>query len=115
MVTLQTLEKDLSRISKHFHVSREIIMRRLLILDKISRQKYQNYTDNQQKKYKDTPQQSGGAPPYHNRLLNVSGVYFARTAFTAYYEDKITISELASAFSNCDTKYLSEIESDISA
>ena len=115
IVKLQTLEENLSKISKQFHVSPEVIMRRLLILGKISPRKYQTYRTSQQKKYKDTPQQSGGAPPYHNRLLNVSGEYFARTAFTAYYEDKITISELASAFSNCDTKYLSKIESDISA
>ena len=115
IVKLQTLEENVYRISKHFHVSPEVIMRRLLILGKISPRRYQTYRTSQQEKYKDTPQQSGGAPPYHNRLLNVSGEYFARTAFTAYYEDKITISELASAFSNCDTKYLSKIESDISA
>ena len=115
IVEMQTLEENLSKISKHFHVSTEVIMRRLLILRKISQRKYQTYRNSQQKKYKDTPQQLGGAPPYHNRLLNVSGEYFARAAFTAYYEDKITISELASAFSNCDTKYLSKIESAIFA
>ena len=115
IVKLQTPEENLSKISKHFHVSPEVILRRLLILKKISQRKYQTYRNNQKKKYKDTPQQPGGAPPYHNRLLNVSGEYFARTAFTAYYEDKITISELASAFSNCDTKYLSKIESTIFA
>ena len=115
VVKLQTLEEDLSKISKHFHVSREVIMRRLLTLKQISERKYQTYRKSQQKRYKDTPQQSGGASPYYNLLLNVSGEYFARTAFMAYYEDKITISELASAFSNCDTKYLSEIESAIFA
>ncbi len=115
IIKLQTPEENLSKISKHFHVSSEVILRRLLILKKISLRKYQTYRNNQQKKYKDAPQQPSGAPPYHNRLLNVSGEYFARTAFTAYYEDKITISELASAFSNCDTKYLSKIESTIFA
>ena len=115
VVNLQTLEEDLSKISKHFHVSREVIMRRLLTLKKISQRKYQNYRKSQQKKYKAASAKSSGAPAYYNLILNVSGEYFARTAFTAYYEDKITISELAAAFSNCDTKHLSEIESVIFA
>lgn len=114
IVDMQTLEEDLPKISKHFHVSREVIMRRLLTLNKISERKYQIYRKNQQKKYKATSSKPG-APPYYNLILNVSGEYFARTAFTAYYEDKITISELAAAFSNCDTKHLSEIESVIFA
>lgn len=110
MVKLQTLEKELSRISKHFHVSPEVIMRRLLTLDKIPQQYYETYRKSQQEKYKGKSNQAGGIRPYHNRLLNTSGEYFARTAFTAYYEEKITISELASVFSNCDTKHLFEIE-----
>ena len=113
MIKLQMLEKELSRISKHFHVNPEVIMRRLLTLDRISQRHYERYRKFQQEKYKGKSKSSGGIGPYHNRLLNTSGEYFARTAFTAYYEDKITISELASAFSNCDTEHLSKIESAI--
>ena len=114
IVKLRTLEEDLPKISKHFHVNPEVIMRRLLTFKKISRRKYRTYRNSQLKKYRNAPKRGGGHPPYSNRLLSVSGEYFARTAFTAYYEDKITISELASAFSNCDTKHLSKIESRIS-
>ncbi len=114
LINLETLQEDLPQISKHFHVSPEVIMRRLLTLGKISTQNYQTYRDSQLAKYQEAPAGTGGAP-YHNRLLNTSGEYFARTAFTAYYEDKITISELASAFSNCDTKHLAKIESTIFA
>ena len=114
MVRLQTLEAELPRISKHFHVSRETIMRRLLILGKISPHNYQRFRNIQRKKYRNAPKPPGGPRPYHKRLLSASGEYFARTAFTAYYDQKITRAELASVFSNCDTKHLSEIESDIS-
>lgn len=114
IVKLQTLEVDLPKISKHFHVSREAIMYRLLILGKISEPNYQKYKNNQLEKYRNAPKPQGGPRPYYQRLLSASGDHFARTAFTAYYEDKITISELASAFSNCDTKHLSKIESRIS-
>ena len=115
MVKLQTLEKELSKISKHFHVSPEVIMRRLRTFGRISEQRYETYRKSQQEKYKGKSEQSGGIRPYHNRLLNASGEHFARTAFTAYYEEKITISELASVFSNCDTKHLFKIESHIFA
>ena len=115
MIASQNFDEELSKISKHFHVSGEVIMRRLLILRKISPRKYQAYRKDLQRKYKSDSTKSGGGPPYHNLLLNVSGEHFARTAFTAYYEDKITISELVSAFPNCRTKHLSKIESAIFA
>ena len=114
-INVETLEEYLPRISKSFHVSPEVIMRRLLTLGKIPRHDYQAYRNRQLAKYKNTPAGTGGAAPYHNRLLNTSGEYFARTAFTAYYEQKITRAELASVLSNCDTKHLAKIESTIFA
>ena len=113
VIKLQMPEKELSRISKHFHVNPEVIMRRLLTLDRISQQHYERYRKFQQKKYKGKSKSSGGIRSYHNRLLNTSGEHFARTAFTAYYEQKITRAELASVLSNSDTKHLAKIESAI--
>ena len=113
IVNLETLQEDLPGTSKFFHVSPEVIMRRLQTLGAISRRDYQAYRSQKLAKYRDTPERGGGAAPYHNRLLNTSGEYFARTAFTAYYEQKITRAELASVLSNSDTKHLSKIESAI--
>ena len=113
IVNLETLQEDLSKTAKFFHVSPEVIMRRLLTLGMISRRNYQIYRSRQLAKYRDAPGRSGGATPYHNRLLNTAGEHFARTAFTAYYEQKITRAELASVLSNSDTKHLPKIESAI--
>ena len=113
MVTPRAIEKELPKISKHFHVSPEVIMRRLLTLRKISDEEYQTYRNSQLEKYKSTRGQSGGPVPYHNRLLNTYGEHFARIAFTAYHEDKITIAGLSSAFSNCATKHLRAIDNQI--
>ena len=99
-----------TRLSKHFRVSPEFIMGRLLTLGYIPQQKYQAYGSNQQKKHKDRAS-TGGPTPYHNRLLNATGERFARTAFTAYYEEKITLADLSDAFSKCDPKHLPKIES----
>ena len=46
-------------------------------------------------------------------MLTVS--FLQRTAFTAYYEDKITLAGLTSVFSYCNTKQLRKIESKIFA
>lgn len=113
IVNMETLEEDLPEIKKYFQVSSEVIMRRLLILKKISNRKYREFRKEQQKNY--NQQNNKFAPPPHTRLLNISGELFARTAFSAYYDEQITMSELSSFFSNCDTKHLTEIESAIFA
>ena len=113
-VNLKTIDIDLPQFAKHFRVSPEVIMRRLQTLGFLSRQEYQAYRNTQLAKYKDsTP--SGGPIPYHTRLLNVAGEHFARTAFTAYYEQKITLADLASSFSKCDPKHIPKLESSIFA
>ena len=112
-INLETLQENLPGTSKFFHVSSEVIMRRLQTLGVISRRDYQTYRSRQLAKYRDTPERRGGAAPYHNRLLNASGEHFARTAFAAYYEQKITRAELASVLTNSDTKHLAKIESAI--
>ena len=113
IVQLQALEENVPDLSKYFHVSSEVIMRRLLTLGKVSLLAYQKYREQRQEKHKGDPTQSGGFAPYHNRLLNAAGEHFARTAFTAYYEQKITLAKLAAVLSNSNTKHLSKIESAI--
>ena len=111
IVNLHTLETGLPELSKHFRVSPEVIMRRLLALRYISLKDYQAYRNDLLEKYQDSSAPTGGGAPYHNRLLNASGEHFARTAFTAYYEEKITLADLSDAFAKCDPKHLFEIES----
>ena len=112
----QTVENDLPEMAKHFNVSREVIMRRLLTLERISQQDYKEYRARQQDEYKrfqqdrhKTKPQKGYRVDYSKRLLNVSGELLARAAFTAYHEEKITLFELSTIFSNCDPKHLSKI------
>ena len=108
-VNLQALEADLPKLSKHFHVSRGAIMTRLRTIGYISKSTYEAYIQSQQEKYKDSPP-TGGPIPYHTRLLYAAGEHFARTAFTAYHEQKITLADLAASFSKCNPKHVFEIE-----
>ena len=111
-VNLRTIKPDISQLSNHFRVSPEVIMRRLLTLEQISRQEYQEYRKSQTEKYKDSSK-TGGLIPYHQKLLNVAGEHFTRTAFTAYYQQKITLADLAASFFKCDPKHIPKIESAI--
>ena len=113
-VNLRTLETDLPRLSKHFHVSRGAIMARLRTLGSISQPTYEEFIQNEKEKYKDN-KSTGGPIPYHTRLLNVAGEHFARTAFTAYYEQKITLADLAASFAKCDPSHIPTLESAIFA
>ena len=115
IVNLHTLETDLPKLSKYFHVSRGAIMRRLRTLDKISQQLYEMYKNSQRKGHKDSLAPISMPAPYHTRLLNAVGEHFAKTAFRAYYEQKITLADLSDAFAKCDPKHLFEIESIIFA
>ena len=114
IIDLKTLQDDLPEISKHFQVSSEVIMRRLLILNKISQQKYYAYRKMLSGKYKETQNNTNAAIPYHTRLLSASGEYYARSAFSAYNENRITLAELSTAFYNCSTKHLFKMENEIS-
>ena len=105
-----------NKLSEHFRVNSEVVMRRLLSIGYISRQEYRAYRNSQSEKYKDSSPTRRSIPiPYHTRLLNSAGEHFARTAFTAYHEQKITLADLAASFSYCDPKHLPKIESAIFA
>ena len=81
MVKLKVSNKILSEACAYFRVSPEVIMRRLLTLNKISQQEYQTFRKDQQEKYKDNIQEPKGFPHYHTRLLNAYGEFFATYRF----------------------------------
>ncbi len=112
----ENLLEHVKKLSQHFRVNPEVILRRLLTLGYISRKVYRAYRDSQFEKYKESAPTPGPIPiPYHTRLINAAGEHFARTAFTAYYEQKITLADLASSFSKCDPKHIPKLESSIFA
>ena len=114
LIDMNSLKEDIPKLSTHFQVSTEVIMRRLLILNKISQQKYYAYRKIIQGKYKVPQDDTEIRSKYYKRLLSTSGEYYARSAFDAYHDKKITLADLSAAFYNCSTKHLFEIQSEIS-
>ena len=112
-IDIKTLKEDIPKISKHFRVSSEVIMRRLLILKKITQQNYYAYRKMLIRKYTDAQNDTVGGAPYYRRLLNASGEFYARSAFSAYHQNKMTLADLSAAFHSCSTKHLFEIQSEI--
>jgi len=85
----------IAQIAKEFGVSREVVVRRLLILGKTSeafyRRKRQEYTSERVVRGRS----SGGPIPMSQRIVRAIGQPFARLALSAYHREAITGSELA--------------------
>lgn len=108
-------DKTLKRLSRFFKVSNEVIIRRLLTLNFISKKDYQSKKDeldtyigkkkevsqkNKQKPHKDTEKIVLSDPQSKYRkkaaiALNKNGMYYTNSIFKAYDEDLITIDDVA--------------------
>jgi len=85
----------IAHLGREFGVSREVIVRRLLILGKTTeafyRRKRQEYAHEQAARGKST----GGPIPMSRRIVRAIGRPFARLVLNAYYREAISSSELA--------------------
>lgn len=97
--TVQTLHRseiddtDTQRIARRFSVSREVVLRRLLTVGKISLAYYRKKRDEYLKAYGRETQQ--GSPPYHILVVRNLGKEFVRTVLDAYRQELITSAALS--------------------
>lgn len=87
---------EIEALSSDFSVSNEVLLRRLLIFGLTSERFYQSkrkeYLERWERIKKE--RQKKGHPPHYRLKLRQLGKLFARTVFTAYYERKITLSDV---------------------
>ena len=88
-------DEDIGTLARRYYVSRETILRRLLIFDRITsgfyaakREQYRTERERQEKR------EGGFAPPDQMALSSV-GHTFARLVLAGYHQDKITASDLS--------------------
>jgi Zn-dependent peptidase ImmA (M78 family)/DNA-binding XRE family transcriptional regulator len=81
---------ELTKLSQSFSVSQEVILRRLLTLNKTNTTFYNEYRDNQLLPIK--KKQSGGN--YYRNIISKNGGLFLNLALEGYYQNKITSSSL---------------------
>ncbi|MEX0966713.1 MAG: XRE family transcriptional regulator [Bacteroidia bacterium] len=82
---------ELRKLSNRFCVSREVILRRLLTLEKTTNRFYQDYRNNQD--YEDKKSSPGG--DYYRNIIAKNGGLFLNLALQGYYQDKLTASSLS--------------------
>jgi len=107
-------DEEIWNLSIEFSVSEEVIVRRLLILGFTSqefyerkRQEYNQRWIEYKEKRRITPQT--GVPPYHRLILRKNGKPYTRQVFSAYYDKRLTLSDVAD-YLGVKIKHLREME-----
>ena len=105
------LDEDLVALSQHYRVSREVVLRRLLQLSRISlsfyREKRQQFID----EYAGRPRSEGFAPP-HTKALATVGRTFARLVLQNYHQEKLSLNAV-SDYLGVRLKHLPKIEASV--
>ncbi len=89
-------DDELSELARHYWVSREVLLRRLLIIRKTSEAFYQQKRDELRLRQQQDEEEigSGFLVPPRGAIRSV-GKPFARLVLGAYYEDTITLSDVS--------------------
>ncbi|HZH87945.1 MAG TPA: XRE family transcriptional regulator [Chitinophagaceae bacterium] len=109
-------DDDLVTLAEDFWVSQEVILRRLVILGKTSEEFYQKKREEYLKRYakfkeeeKERLREKGLHLPYSKIVIRNNGIPYTKVVLSAYYEEKITASDL-SDYLGTKLKHLSKIE-----
>jgi len=101
---------ELARLANRFSVSQEVILRRLLTLDKITKDFYEEKRGELLKQYgKRKPSENSGGPPYYRLVLRNNGIAYTKLVLDAYYRDCITISQVSN-YLGAKLKHFKSIE-----
>jgi Zn-dependent peptidase ImmA (M78 family)/DNA-binding XRE family transcriptional regulator len=106
---------DIESLASDFSVSNETLLRRLLVSGLTSRQFYLSKRDEYRERWELSREKTGEkkkkrSPPFYRMKIRQLGIPFTRTVITAYYERRITLSDLLD-YIGIKSKSLKEIES----
>jgi Zn-dependent peptidase ImmA (M78 family)/transcriptional regulator with XRE-family HTH domain len=87
-------EDDIEYLSKRFRVSREVIVRRLLVAGLATEEFYREKRAEYAKQFKATTRTTGFAPPYA-LALSRAGDSFSRLVLAGYASEKLTSSDVS--------------------
>jgi Zn-dependent peptidase ImmA (M78 family)/DNA-binding XRE family transcriptional regulator len=106
-------DEQIRGLAQRYRVSRETILRRLLILGKTTERFYSHKREELQLEYETmaTSQAAGFAPP-HLRALSNAGPFFARLVVDSYNREQITSSDV-SDYLEIRIKHLPKIEQEL--
>lgn len=106
-------DTQIERVAKRFRVSKETVLRRLLIARRVSQTTYRSAADRWRKAFAEVPKrQSKQGPPVHITELSRVGRIFPRVVLQNYYQDKITGPDV-SEYLNLKLKHLPKVEAEL--
>ena len=105
--------REILELAKTYRVSREVLLRRLLICGRTTREFYQEKRRDLMKEFEASGKKKKGgfAPPYRI-ALSTAGPLFTRLVLRSYYQENITSRDL-SDFLNVKLKHVSRIEKEV--
>jgi len=107
-------DDEITRLARRYGVSREVLLRRLLILKRITQTFYNRKTKQYHEEYEEQAEKhpaEGFAPP-HQMAISAVGPFFARLVLSNYYQEHITASEV-SDFLEVRLRHLPKIEASV--
>lgn len=110
---VQWSDDDIEELAGRYAVSREVLLRRLLIFNRTTKEFYEKKRKQFIKQYDEIrKRETSGFPPHYRLAISTAGPLFIRLVFNNYYQDKITTSDL-SGFLNIKLKHVGRIESEV--
>lgn len=88
-------DADLRTLARHYGVSREVVLRRLLILDRTTERFYRRKRQQYQEEWQaQEERQTGGYAPPHAVALSRVGRLFARSVLESFHDGRLSASDL---------------------
>jgi len=107
-------EQDIVALSRRFRVSREVILRRLLIFDIVTRQFYESKRSQYERELEQTRGPSEGFAPPHALALSTAGPLFTGLVIRSYQQHRITAADVAE-YLNLRLKHLPRVQDSLLA
>ncbi len=104
-------DEDLSKLARRYRVSREVILRRLVLLGYASEEFYERCRERFLREYEQRSG-GGGAVPYERRVVNAFGMAFVERVLDAYHDRRISLSSVAGLL-NVRVRHLRGIEEEV--
>jgi Zn-dependent peptidase ImmA (M78 family)/transcriptional regulator with XRE-family HTH domain len=104
--------EELRLLARQFGVSREVVLRRLVIIGLATQQFYQRKRDEFLEEYRALPKSKGFRVAYEKRVANSLGHAFLELVLSSYYEKRITLAG-ASTMMGVRIKHIPSIEYEV--
>ena len=88
-------DAELDQIARRYRVSREVVLRRLLIHNRITREFYAEKNEELRAIYSGVSREESGPVPPYRRALSSVGAFFTSVVLDSYHRERITASDVS--------------------